>query len=579
MRKATALFLVCLLEMLANGYACQAASNSSLTPPKAPIIKLKPGQALSLRLRLAQQMAARGDVLTAVQLYQSVLDEDPKNESALMNAAGLLLDNGFAQEAYDYMVKLAQLRPQDPVVMVGLAATLNGQNKPEEALATLLRAEKAGAPPALLWSQRGISYDLLSRQSDAQVAYSRAISAAPQDISLQLKLALSLALGKDYPAALQMLQRLANDATVKTEVRKTLALVYALSGQPSSAIEIAKTTLPIEAVSALRPVYDRVGSLTHRQQAIAVHFNQLPPEEPSSAPARTDIAQAAPSSTSAQANGVPAVSGQSAKPPAQTASSATKPPAARAPSPLTAQASSAAISPMTYWVQLTSTPTITGAQSEWERLHKKFKNALDHNRPYLQSVRVEEEERFRLLVGPFKSAPEARALIVDLAAQDFAALLKSNLTDIGPLPEGAVAAAPVPPPAVSPPPIAAEPVSKPDIKAPPAGPVAKVPSQSVPPSSPAEAGPMRYWVQLISTPTREGAQTEWVRLQKKLSPALDRQKPFLQSTTAEDGPRFRLLIGPYETNQQAKSVAADLVTKGLAALPRSTVTDAEPLNP
>jgi tetratricopeptide (TPR) repeat protein len=433
----------------------------------------------AVQLQLGQRLEARGDVAAALQLYQAALAARPNDEAALRAAANALMRMGFPAAAHDYLAALVRLRPNDAPARLALAAALNAREEPTAALEQLQAAEAAGAPPAPLWTQRGIAYDLSGDQAQAQQAYSRAINAAPGDFTIPLKLALSLAISTEYPAALQILQQWANNPAAVDQVRRTLAMVYALSGQTDFAVEIAQSVMAKDAAEAMRPFYARVAGLPPAQQALAGHFNRLPPvqaqaqaiieqapQQPITQPpitqppitqptlARPEPEQAGPepampSHPRPEARSEPA-------PPAAAASATGQPPvvvtgigkavvvpAAPAGDPgaggrrddkgvavstgVDRQApdqAPAASAEGAFWVQVASLPSRDGLAAEWTRVREAGGVAVAKWVPHVAEADVGGVRRYRLLLGPFASFQEAGGLLGDLSAKGLSGVVK-----------------------------------------------------------------------------------------------------------------------------------------------------------
>ncbi|HEY4547094.1 MAG TPA: tetratricopeptide repeat protein, partial [Pedomonas sp.] len=246
------------------GRACRAAvAVGLLLASAAPVAeaasrKREEGAKTALtaetQVSLGRRFEAKGDTETALGLYQKAVSEKPDNDEALRALIGLAVRTNRASLVLDEAVRLATKRPNDAEAQLWLATALNEKGRPADALAALAEAEKAGSGPmpALMWAQRGIAHDMAGNHLEAQRAFSRAITLNPSDWQLPMRLALSLALQADYPAALRILQMQVNDPLMERPVRETLAIIYALSGQTEQATEIARTATAAELADSQR---------------------------------------------------------------------------------------------------------------------------------------------------------------------------------------------------------------------------------------------------------------------------------------------------------------------------------------
>lgn len=367
------------------------------------------------QVAFARRLELRGDNRGALELYQAVLSRSPDNVDALDGAARTLSALGLDNAAVAPLAKLEQLQPKAGGPPLQLAILLNRLEQPDAALQRLDLAEQRGAPKAQVESERGLALDLLGRNEEARLAYTRALSANPNQTGTTVRLALSLAILQDYGAALTLLQTIANDPGGIESVRRALALVYALSGEVDEAVRIAATALPAKAAEALRPFYARLAILTPQEKAAAVHLNHLPaaqhleaeaiqpaetaPTQPQS-PAYLDI-KTPPLAATAPAAGQLAAAGPEV--PLQPIPQKPKPPA----KPCASQASGLR------FVQVGSVPGVDQARIQWRTLAAKAGAAAQDSTVYIESAAG---GRYRILLGVFETADQVSACRAALSA-------------------------------------------------------------------------------------------------------------------------------------------------------------------
>jgi tetratricopeptide (TPR) repeat protein len=139
------------------------------------------------QLHKAVSLAEHGDPQAAMQIAQSLLDQDPKFEPAL-KLKGMLLEQGGstgeAQAAYDAALKLNP-NDADLLLKTGIYKLQAGQK--EEALQTLLHAGKLQPANSEVQYYLAQAYHLNDHDELALQAIRKSLKADPQNASIQQK--------------------------------------------------------------------------------------------------------------------------------------------------------------------------------------------------------------------------------------------------------------------------------------------------------------------------------------------------------------------------------------------------------
>ncbi|MDO9486892.1 MAG: SPOR domain-containing protein, partial [Sphingomonadaceae bacterium] len=351
---------------------------------------------------------------------------------ALRAAAANAMARGAAGEAARYYSTWANAEPRNPEALLGLAGTLIAQQKPDEALALLQRAEDLNGNRGRISAQRGIALDLQGNTAGAQAAYAIALDANTGDAVTTQRMALSLALGRQDGAALTLMKRFGNEPE-SAEVRRTLALILAVGGRQADAAEIAASIYPIADAQKMRAFYAQLPRLTPRERAVAVHFGMLPGSAPILVaadralprPVPAPAIPTAPAPATITATPVPPPPPR-ATPPAPTPSRVTTTPltaaAPVAPQPI---ASNLLASRPRIWVQVSSLGDASRLDIEWRRIRGAAGEVLAGQQPYVQRTGTTN----RLLVGPYATEAAARQALAGLKARRVDGLL--NRTPAG----------------------------------------------------------------------------------------------------------------------------------------------------
>ncbi|MFC3713052.1 SPOR domain-containing protein [Sphingoaurantiacus capsulatus] len=366
---------------------------------------------------LGERMERSGELTGAMVFYERAINIDPAYPLALRAAGNNAMTRGVPAEAARFYSTWANTEPRNPEALISLASTLIAQQKPDEALALLARAEDLNGNKGRISAQRGIALDLQGNTAGAQAAYAAALDLNPADAVTTQRMALSLALGGQNGAAVTLMQRFGPEPEA-AEVRRTLALIHALGGRQGDAGEAAAALFPIAEAQKMRNFYAQLPRMPLRERAIAVHFGIVPGVGPVSMlpmtgpPARVVTTQAPapkPAQETIRTTAVP--------PPAPRPT-----PTPPAPAPTPAAPVAAAEAPLTpallasrprIWVQVSSLADGSRLGVEWRRIRGAAGDTLAGQQPYVQRAGATN----RLLVGPYASEWAARSAIAKLKAR------------------------------------------------------------------------------------------------------------------------------------------------------------------
>jgi Flp pilus assembly protein TadD len=201
------------------------------------------------------------------------LGRDPRSVPALIEAGRASIGLDDVEAAAGFFARAAAIAPSDGAVKAGLATVATRQGRPIEALALFAEAEAAGEPMRVHAAERGLAYDLVGDNAQAQQQYSVSLSVAP-DPAIVRRLAMSQAIAGDQRASeatlLPLLQR--RDLAAY----RTRAFALAVLDKTDEAVAIAETMLPERVSSRLAPYLRYMPRLTRAQQAAAANLGVFP---------------------------------------------------------------------------------------------------------------------------------------------------------------------------------------------------------------------------------------------------------------------------------------------------------------
>jgi Flp pilus assembly protein TadD len=363
------------------------------------------------------------DPAAALAGYVRTLASDPRNFSALVGAGKAALAVGDAQAAAGFFARADDVNSRSPMPQAGMGAVSVANGEPQAAMPYFARALKLGAAVSQIGCDRGLAYDLLGQQSQAQADYRAALNGPDAD-EARRRLALSLAISGDKAGALQTLAPLSARGDVATG--RVRAFVLALTGDPSGAMRAADAAMP-GSWASVSPFLQRLSSLRPDQKAAAVNLGIFPdsgdtriassssgsatsfasyPTRPTvTASVSTDrlagIDELLRSPPPAQPNWQPA-------PPPAPVQTAYVAPVTRVPQ--AQQPGVASSRPGRIWLQLASGSNADALSPQFNRMKSKNRELFEGIKGYV----ARSPDRARLVIGPFRSSSDAETFAEDL---------------------------------------------------------------------------------------------------------------------------------------------------------------------
>ncbi|MEP3227018.1 MAG: SPOR domain-containing protein [Parasphingorhabdus sp.] len=199
------------------------------------------------------------------------------NDSSALADAGLAaLDLGDTRAALGFLARANEIYPRSGRVKVGLARALLQEQNPFGAIRYFDEATANGIPAKDIAIDRGLAYDLIGRNADAQKDYKLALSNGQSDTLLK-RYAISLGISGDVAGAESQLGPLLQKSD--RDAWRNRAFILAMNGQEKEANKIAQQTMRKQMAKAIKPFFDRMPKLTAAQKAAAVHFGHFPASE------------------------------------------------------------------------------------------------------------------------------------------------------------------------------------------------------------------------------------------------------------------------------------------------------------
>jgi Flp pilus assembly protein TadD len=380
----------------------------------------------------------------ALARYVRAIAADPKDFDALIGAGRSALVLGDTQAAAGFFARADEANPKSPLPQIGMGAVSAANGEAQAALPYFKRAQQLGATATLLGCNRGLAYDLLGQQAQAQADYRAAMAGADGD-EARRRLALSLAISGDKAGALAALGPLM--AQGDAGAARTRAFVLALSGDSNGAMVAIDAAMP-GSWARVSPFLQRLPTLGAAQKAAAVNLGIFPDSNGSAyayaapaqapAPRLPSTVGVAGSVSTDRLSGIDALLHVPNAPQQPMAQAAAQPPAWQQPQPTQVSYATpslpttvrqappsrpaATVQQRKIWLQLASSQDAAALQGQFRRLKSRNRDMFDGIPGYVAAS----ADRSRLVVGPFRGSSDAEIFADDLKTVGIDAFKWSN---------------------------------------------------------------------------------------------------------------------------------------------------------
>lgn len=201
------------------------------------------------------------------------LARNSRNLSALTDAGKASLALGDLEAAMGFFGRAEDLSPNNASVKMGMAAVFLRRDRPIEALRLFAEAEAAGASSNAVAAERGLAFDLVGNNADAQASYKLALQrGAGPEVTRRLAISHAIAGNKeDFEIILKPLVGARDFAAFRSR-----AFGLAILGETGEANAIASAVMPRDLAASMAPYLEYMPRLTKAQQAAAANLGIFP---------------------------------------------------------------------------------------------------------------------------------------------------------------------------------------------------------------------------------------------------------------------------------------------------------------
>ncbi|MEM6908662.1 MAG: tetratricopeptide repeat protein [Pseudomonadota bacterium] len=198
----------------------------------------------------------------------------PRDLGALVAAGRASLAVDDLEAAMGFFGRAQDLAPTDPRVKLGMARVFLRSGRPVPALALLDEVAETEPATPQLPRDRGLAYDLVGDQVNAQAQYRQALAADPADELTRRQLALSQAIAGDAAGFEETLRPLLEKSDPAAFRARAFGL--AIMGEQTRAAAIVSEVMPRDLASRIVPYLAYMPRLTDAQQAAAANLGIFP---------------------------------------------------------------------------------------------------------------------------------------------------------------------------------------------------------------------------------------------------------------------------------------------------------------
>ncbi len=224
-------------------------------------------------VRIGEGFERARDYVGARKLYAQAMAAAPGLPEAKIAYARVCSKLGLNDEATAVLTLLLSEAPDNRLATTTLAQVHAAAARYAAAL-TVLEAlpEPTGRELMLMGQLSHITGD----SERGQERMIEALNVSPDDAAVLEAAALSFALNGDYPASVGLLRRAMDQRSAIEAAQKSLALVYALSGQRQAALRLARDIMSVNEVQRLDAFYRFLPRFSKQEQAAALFFDHVP---------------------------------------------------------------------------------------------------------------------------------------------------------------------------------------------------------------------------------------------------------------------------------------------------------------
>ena len=226
-------------------------------------------------VKVGQGFERAGDYAGALALYNQALAAAPNLLSAKIALARILVPLGKPSEAAAQLADLMAAHPDSREVRAEYINALVAAGQYQEASAAV-QPMLSGITSSAILDLAGRLAFVAGNKESARQHFDDGLKNNPTDGNILNHLALTYAIEGEFETAVAILGRAMDRPDTQLAAQRSLATIYALSGQKDAALGIARSSMSSEEANNLRTFYELLPKLSEQEQAEALMFDRIP---------------------------------------------------------------------------------------------------------------------------------------------------------------------------------------------------------------------------------------------------------------------------------------------------------------
>ncbi|MEZ5932768.1 MAG: tetratricopeptide repeat protein [Alphaproteobacteria bacterium] len=219
--------------LLTLGLGACAGDQSKVTRPVEPVAE---SQDVASLVRLADGLHERGELTTAIALYQrAAASSEDARELVLLGRA--LQEAGANERAAGAFRRALSRDPENPDALLGLGVAYLSLGQIDKSIQYLQELVNPGkGSDTVRYAALGAALDIAGRHDQAVAIYTAGLEVVPDDLDLKSNLALSYAFYDRHVEAINLMIDVTDALEARRSHHRNLVLVLALAGQDRDAV-------------------------------------------------------------------------------------------------------------------------------------------------------------------------------------------------------------------------------------------------------------------------------------------------------------------------------------------------------
>ena len=209
-------------------------------------------------VQVAEAAYSIGDYGEAARLYEMAAERNPNSVPALIGLGKSYTALAQFNRANNALVRALQLNGRNPDVHNQLGNLALMELHPKRAIEHFDAALRLDRNNLSGFTGKAVSLDYLSRHTEAQEVYRKALKIYPTNFALLSNYALSMVLSGSIGEGIKLMEELLRDPTRGDTVRANMAIAYALDGRSRDARTMLEGVMPTSEIDATLRYYAEV---------------------------------------------------------------------------------------------------------------------------------------------------------------------------------------------------------------------------------------------------------------------------------------------------------------------------------